>query len=125
MLTENKELDILEDFTKEQLISTIKKAIGKDNSFKQEIMNLVEKNKDNFKKINEDEKNYSEYNALWDEAKEIISEFNEFGGGDDEEEEIVYNNLNKIVEIFQKEKLNLLIIVLSVIFGVIRVLMTC
>jgi len=96
----------LEDFTKEQLISTIKNAIDKNDSFKQEILGLVNKNKDNFKKTNEDEKNYSEYNTSWNEAEEIISKFNEYGGGDEDDEEIVYNNLDKIVQLFQQEKLD-------------------
>jgi len=106
ILGENKELSVLEDFTKEQLISIIKKAIEKDKSFKQEIGCLISKNRDNFKKINEDEKNYSEYDTLWVEAEGIISKFNEFGGGDEEDEDIVYNNLDKIVELIKQEKLD-------------------
>ena len=106
ILVKNKELDVLEDFTKEQLISTIKKAINKNDSFKQEILELVNKDKDNFKKINEDRNNYSEYDALWYEAEPIINSFNELGGGDEDDEAIVYDNLDKIVQLFQSEKLD-------------------
>jgi TRAP-type mannitol/chloroaromatic compound transport system substrate-binding protein len=70
-LIKNSGLNDLKYFTKEQIISTIKNVIDKNDSFKNEIFCLIEKNKDNFKKINEDEKNYSEYNVLWEEAKDI------------------------------------------------------
>ena len=135
ILEESKELEALKDFTKEQLISTIKKAVDKDKSFKQELVDLIDKNESpNHSKLwgirrltelkktivasygvltqnrnkadFENENNYSEYSSLWGEAEEIISKFNEYGGGDEDDEEIVYDNLNKIVEIFQQEKLD-------------------
>ena len=94
--------NILEEFTKEQLISMINEVNNKNPSFKQEIEESIDKNKTN----SEAKNNYSEYNALLGEAERIILDFDELGGGDEEDEEIVYDNLDKIVGLFQQGKLN-------------------
>lgn len=99
---ENSESEALSSLTKEQLIEIINKTSGKNKFFKKEIEMYLNKNKSQFEQTN----NYSEYSALWDEAEEIISKFNEFGGGPEDEEEIVYDNLPKIVKLFNNEKLD-------------------
>ena len=100
--TDNPENKTLKNLTKEQLIEIINKTSDKNEFFKKEINQYLNKNKDNFEYAN----NHSEYSALWDEAEEIISKFNEYGGGSEDEEEIAYCNLSKIVELFNKNKLD-------------------
>jgi len=94
--------NILKDFTKEQLISMINEINNKNPSFKQEIEESIDKNKTTFEAKN----NYSEYNTLLGESERIISDFDELGGGDEEDESVVYDNLDKIVGLFQQGKLN-------------------
>jgi len=98
----NIEKNILENFTKEQLARIINKVSAKNESFKQEIGDYINKKRAHFEYTN----NYSEYSRLWDEAEEIISKFNEYGGGPEDEEEIVYGNLSRIVDLFKNNKLD-------------------
>lgn len=41
----------------------------------------------------------AELQNLWSEAKEIISEFNEYGGGPEDEEEVAGDNIERMIEI--------------------------
>lgn len=93
---------ILENLTKEQLIKIIDEASRKNEQIKKDLKNLAEKNKNLF----ESQNNYKEYSSLWDEAEEIISEFDELGGGPEEDEDTVHNNLFDIVELFKNNKLD-------------------
>jgi len=92
----------LKDFTKEQLIEIINKTANKNKSFKQEIEESVNNKQADF----EEENNYSKYCSLWEEAEEIISKFNEYGGGPEDEEDIVYKNLPEAVKLFNNSKLD-------------------
>ena len=98
----NLQKDALKGFTREQLIATINDVANEVPSFKQEIEKSANKNKTRF----ENENNNSKYCSLWDEAEEIISEFNEYGGGPEEKEEVVYSNLQEIVKLFNQGKLS-------------------
>ena len=98
----NMEKNILENLTKEQLTEIINKVSDKNESSKKEIEDYINKNKAHFEYAN----NHSEYSRLWDEAEEIISKFNEYGGGPEDEEEIVDDNLSGIVDLFTNNKLD-------------------
>ncbi|MEK6793082.1 MAG: hypothetical protein AABX95_04650 [Nanoarchaeota archaeon] len=99
---DNLKSDTLTNLTKGQLIEIINKTSDKNEFFKREIEKHLKENKSQFEQDN----NYSKYSTLWDESEEIISKFNEYGGGPEDEEETPYNNLPKIVELFNNDKLD-------------------
>src|SRR3989344_6273056 len=94
-------VESLHEFTKEQLVSMLAKHAAKNKQIRKDMLNFVDANLGQFRKINEMEIKEAKYQELWKEAYKIISDFNEYGGGPDEDEEVAYNNLEEIVELFR------------------------
>ncbi|MEA3514193.1 MAG: hypothetical protein U9R34_01850 [Nanoarchaeota archaeon] len=106
MKNNDKVITSLNEFTKGQIIHMLERFIREDKAIRKEAIKFIDKNLDQFKKINKKELSLAKYDELWEEADEIISKFNLYGGGPEDEEEIVYDNLREITELFNQDNLD-------------------
>jgi hypothetical protein len=95
----------LDEFSKEQLIGIIEKFINNKN-VREEIINYIESNISQFKKINEKNIALVKFNDLWEEADTIIFNSNLYGGCSDSDSDTVYDNLEEINQLFNSKKLD-------------------
>ena len=94
--------DQLTNLSKEDLIKIILGLTRKNKSVKINLLEMLEEYPGCSDKDFIHPQKYDEY---WGEIDPILDEFNEYGGGPEEGEEIVYINLDKIVSLFEENRL--------------------
>lgn len=96
---------LIQNYEAAELQEMILAIVGKNPSAQQALLDYCQKKGKKLKSKDYSTVIINQLQHHWDRAREIIDEFNEYGGGPEEEEEIACDELEKMTEILETEEI--------------------
>ncbi|MCM1119650.1 MAG: hypothetical protein NC543_09855 [bacterium] len=96
---------LIEQYTREELLELVEYLADSDRAVRQKLLDFCQRKEkgaesDKFSLIVEEQ-----IGIYWSNAKEIIAEFDRYGGGPEWEEETVYEELEKMAGLFKEHQI--------------------